>query len=52
MKDNSTFGALDTQADRKQYISTDLSPYVTHVQRIESSPGSDSFLNPFTFGFF
>lgn len=46
---------LPTQAaelGRRQYVSTDLSPYLIHVQRTETSPNDGTYLHPITFGNF
>lgn len=37
---------------RKEYIHTDVSPYIIHVQRIIDSPNNGTVLHPITFGNF
>ncbi|XP_047504373.1 uncharacterized protein LOC125049285 [Pieris napi] len=37
---------------RAEYVSTDVSPYFIHVQRIQSSPDDGTILHPITFGNF
>lgn len=43
---------VNTPIGRKSYQSTDASPYLIHVQRIETSPSDNTTLHPVTFGKF
>lgn len=51
-KGDSTSVPQNTQIGRKEYIPSDVAPYVVHVQRIEVSPNDGTYLHPITFGNF